>query len=75
MTISTIYSPKRLENTKIDQLTTLERKNLLDIIRRNSPEYWSKFKSCISWNDAKVVLEHFIAQNQKFSEDFERRQP
>lgn len=63
MTISVAYPTKQRSTPKLNELTILQRKQLLDIIRQKSPENWDKFKSCTFWKEAKLLLENFLVEN------------
>jgi hypothetical protein len=46
---------------ELDSLTPLQRKLLVDLVRRNHPQFWSCFRSHFyGWEDAKINLEVFL---------------
>lgn len=47
---------------ELDGLTPLQRKLLVDLVRRNHPQFWSRFKShAYEWNTTKEHLNGFIS--------------
>jgi len=62
-------------NFELDCLTTLQRKLLVDLMRRNHPHFWSRFISHLyDWEITKKNLEDFL---QNHSSEFleELRKP
>jgi hypothetical protein len=48
-------------NLKLNSLTTLQRKLLIDLVRKGYPQFWSRFKSHLyDWIIAKKNLEVFL---------------
>jgi len=46
---------------ELDGLTPLQRKLLVDLVRRNHPQFWSRFRSHFyGWEHAKINLEMFL---------------
>jgi hypothetical protein len=46
---------------ELDCLTTLQRKLLVDLVRRSRPQFWSRFRRHFyGWEDAKKNLEVFL---------------
>jgi hypothetical protein len=55
-------------NLELDGLTVLQRKLLVDLMRRRDPHFWSHFTSnSQTWMDAKKNLEDFL---QNHSSEF-----
>ena len=48
-------------NLKLNSLTTLQRKLLIDLVRKGYPQFWSRFKSHLyDWMITKKNLEVFL---------------
>ena len=46
---------------ELDGLTPLQRKLLVDLVRRSHPQFWSSFRSHFyGWEPAKINLEMFL---------------
>jgi len=52
----------------LEGLSALQRKLLIDLIRRKHPQFWSRFRcNGYGWNNAKKQLNQFITEMNKTS--------
>ena len=45
---------------KLEGLSTLQRKLLIELMQKRHPQYWSMFRKPINWQFQKETLEKFI---------------
>jgi len=45
---------------KLEGLSTLQRKLLIELVQKRYPQYWSMFRKPINWTFQKENLERFI---------------
>jgi hypothetical protein len=51
---------------ELEDLSTLQRKLLIEFLQRRYPQYWSKFASHVySWQSQKESLEEFIQNHSR----------